>query len=60
MVSRIRDDARYDAALIGNTQATLITQRFNVDFDVHPDAHLLPRHDSSKKKAGECPGLILQ
>jgi hypothetical protein len=60
MVRRIRNDARYDAALVGNTQAALVTQSFNVDFDIHRDAHLLPRHDSSKKKAGECSGLIFQ
>jgi hypothetical protein len=60
MIGRIRNDARYDAALVGNTQATFIAQRFNVDFDVHPNAHLVPRHDSSKKKAGEFSGLIFQ
>jgi hypothetical protein len=46
--------------LVGNAQAAFVTQRFNVDFDVHRDAHLVPRHDSSKKKAGERSGLIFQ
>jgi hypothetical protein len=60
VIGRIRYDARYDAALVGNTQAAFVAQRFNVDFDVHRDAHLVPRHDSSKKKAGERSGLIFQ
>jgi hypothetical protein len=46
--------------LVGNAQATFVTQRFNVDFDIHREAHLLPRHDSSKKKARERSGLIFQ
>ena len=58
VVGCIGNDARDDATLVRNAQAPVVAERLNVDFDIHPNRHLVSPYDSSKKKAREVPGLI--